>query len=752
MNYCYVFLCFFFCLFILSWTQTQVKAADHNNGIYIVYTGAASQSSQHDLLLSSLTIREEERVIHRYRNGFSGFAARLSEEEAKSIAERPGVVSVFPDLILKLQTTRSWDFISQMDRQTKGLNPISNPSSHGADTIIGIFDSGIWPESKSFDDKGMGPIPSRWKGTCVAGHDFKPSNCNRKLIGARYYTNSSSIKSRSARDQDGHGTHVAAIAAGNSVQGASYNGLGLGTARGGAPNSRIAVYRVCDEYSCGGSDLLKAFDDAIADGVDIISLSIGSAIRKALFSIDPIAIGAFHAMENGILVVCSAGNDGAEERESVINVAPWILTVGATTIDRDFETNVLLGGNKVIKGGSIISANLQSSPVYPLISGTLAMNKTYDSEGSASNCEADALDENKVKGKIVVCQNYDKDESNPHAKLGGIKKLGGIGMILIDAMERDVPSNYDFPMTAVYSIDAEKIFSYINSTRNPVATILPTKTVPRKLPSPSVALFSGTGPTYTFINIIKPDIVAPGVSILSAWPGNNTEKGRTSHFHILSGTSMACPHVSAIAALVKSRNPNWSPSAIKSSIMTTAIQTNNKKGPILHDDNEPATPFQFGAGQVSGSGPLSPGLVYDMEITDYLEFLCNYGYNISTIKLISSSIPKTFSCPANPNIYRVSNMNYPTILVSSDNLVNQTIKVRRTVTNVGEAESVYTAIVETPKELEVKVTPKVLRFNKSKKKLRYTLECKSNMPSSRLLGAITWTNGKYNVRSPIVMY
>lgn len=89
-----------------------------------------------------LSFREEERVIHRYRNGFSGFAARLSEEEAKSIAERPGVVSVFPDLILKLQTTRSWDFISQMDRQTKGLNPISNPSSHGADTIIGIFDSG----------------------------------------------------------------------------------------------------------------------------------------------------------------------------------------------------------------------------------------------------------------------------------------------------------------------------------------------------------------------------------------------------------------------------------------------------------------------------------------------------------------------------------------------------------------------------------------------------------------------------------
>ncbi|KAI5642000.1 hypothetical protein M9H77_00197 [Catharanthus roseus] len=676
MNYCYVFLCLFFCLFILSWTQSQVKAADHNNGIYIVYTGAASQSSQHDLLLSSLTTREEERVIHRYRNGFSGFAARLSEEEAKSIAERPGVVSVFPDPILKLQTTRSWDFISQMDRQTKGLNPISNSSSHGADTIIGIFDSGIWPESKSFDDKGMGPIPSRWKGTCVAGHDFKPSNCNRKLIGARYYTNSSSIKSRSARDQDGHGTHVAAIAAGNPVQGASYNGL---------------VYRVCDEYSCGGSDLLKAFDDAIADGVDTISLSIGSAIRKALFSIDPIAIGAFHAME---------------------------------------------------MGGSIISSNLQTSPVYPLISGLLAMNKSTQFEGSARICEEGALDENKVKGKIVVCENFAPEESSPPSKLDEIKKLGGIGMILVDALEKDVPSYYDFPVTAIYGTDAEIIFSYINSTRNPVATILPTKTVPRELPSPSVALFSGTGPPYTFINIIKPDIVAPGVSILSAWPGNNTEKGRTSHFHILSGTSMACPHVSAIAALVKSRNPTWSPSAIKSSIMTTAIQTNNKKGPILHNDIVPATPFEFGAGHVSGSGPLSPGLVYDMEITDYLQFLCNYGYNISTIKLISSSIPNIFclSCPANP-------------IFIGDNLVNQTIKVRRTVTNVGEAESVYTAIVETPKELEVKVTPKVLRFNKSKKKLSYTLECKSNMPNTRrLFGSITWTNGKYNVRSPIVMY
>lgn len=174
----------------------------------------------------------------------------------------------------------------------------------------------------------------------------------RKLIGARYYDepgSSNAGASGTPRDKNGHGTHVASTAAGIPVKGASYYGLAEGTAKGGSPGSRIAMYRVCTLDGCQGSAILKGFDDAIADGVDVLSLSLGAtAGMEQEFSVDPIAIGAFHAVEKGIIVVCSGGNEGPNSRTAV-NIAPWILTVAATTIDRDFESDVVLGGNKVIK-------------------------------------------------------------------------------------------------------------------------------------------------------------------------------------------------------------------------------------------------------------------------------------------------------------------------------------------------------------------------------------------------------------------
>ncbi|RZC55229.1 hypothetical protein C5167_014080 [Papaver somniferum] len=175
----------------------------------------------------------------------------------------------------------------------------------------------------------MGPVPSRWKGVCMQGHDFIAStNCNRKLIGARYYNDSTEDEQQnSPRDTIGHGTHTASTAAGASV---------------------------CTSSGCHGSSIMAAFDDAIGDGVDVLSLSLGaSAFMRPDFSSDPIAIGAFHAVQKGVIVVCSAGNDGPTS-STVVNTAPWILTVAATTIDRDLESDVILGGvgdaaNKVIK-------------------------------------------------------------------------------------------------------------------------------------------------------------------------------------------------------------------------------------------------------------------------------------------------------------------------------------------------------------------------------------------------------------------
>ncbi|PHU29486.1 CO(2)-response secreted protease [Capsicum chinense] len=279
----------------------QVKLLKKKAMEFTLFTWVSRVHLMITLLLCSLTARRENAVVHSYKNSFSGFAARLSDDEAQSIAQHPGVVSVFP------------------------IHSGSNStSSNGADTIIGIFDTGIWPELESFNDKGIGPVPSRWKGTCTRGYDFKTSSCNRKLVGARFYDEpgvENPPHVGTPRDHDGHGTHVAAIVAGSPVADASYYGLAGGTAKGGSPGSRIAVYRVCTPNTgCSGSAIMKAFDDAIADGVDIINLSFGQpAGTEFEFSRNPIDFGAFHAVEKGIFVVASAGNDGPAP-ESVVKL------------------------------------------------------------------------------------------------------------------------------------------------------------------------------------------------------------------------------------------------------------------------------------------------------------------------------------------------------------------------------------------------------------------------------------------------
>ncbi|KAI3930769.1 hypothetical protein MKX01_037215 [Papaver californicum] len=287
----------------------------------------------------------------------------------------------------------------------------------------------------------------------MQGHDFIAStNCNRKQIGARYYNDSTDDEQQnSARDTIGHGTHTASTAAG-----ASYYGLGTGTAKGGSPGSRIAIYQVCTSSGCRGSSIMAAFDDAIGDGVDVLLLSLGaSAFMRPDFSSDPITIGAFHAVQKGITVV--------------LNTAPWKLTVAATTIDRDLESDALLGGvgdagNKVIKGESINFSNLKKSPVYPLIhAGSAKTNSS--SEDEARNCNPDSLESKKINGTIVVCEHSDSSYTKKE-KMEEVKEKGGIGLVLIDDLERFVAFPYGvFPLTVISSEESSEILSYINSTK-----------------------------------------------------------------------------------------------------------------------------------------------------------------------------------------------------------------------------------------------------------------------------------------------
>ncbi|KAK1281189.1 Subtilisin-like protease [Acorus gramineus] len=731
-----------FQLFLLTLLCVTNAHPNQTPEMYIVYMGSSSsnidgeegvnadRAAHLEQLASVIPSEEKERLllIHSYHHTFKGFSAMLTKKEAAVLSAESGAA------------------------QSNGQYPkVSN------DVIIGLVDTGIWPESPSFSDAGIGEIPSRWRGTCMEGIDFKKSNCNRKLIGARYYTigtnpprpSSSTNATGSPRDSVDHGTHTASTAAGAVVPNASYYGLARGTAKGGSPSSRIAMYKACSLSGCMGSNILKAIDDAVSDGVDIVSISVGiSSIFQLDFLNDPIAIGAFHATQKGVLVVCSGGNDGPEPY-TVVNSAPWIFTIGASSIDRRFQSNIVLGNGDVLKGSAINFSNLTRAQSTPLaFAGDVASKLTPLSE--SSNCYPGSLDARKAAGKIIVCLN--DDQSVPRR----VKKLvteatGAKGLIIIDAMENGVAfDSGGFPLSEVGSRVGARVLRYINSTRNPTATILPSVTVGRSKPAPIVAYFSSRGPGGLTEGIIKPDIMAPGVGILAATiptfaTGRDPVAGKKpSNFALKSGTSMACPHVSGAAAFVKSARPGWTPSMIKSALMTTASTSNNVGKPITNSSNGGATPLDMGAGEINPIRALDPGLVFETTTMDHLLFLCYYGYKD---QLISSISGVNFSCPNNSSDALISDINYPSISIANLDGRQSARTISRTVTNVGPESAAYVASVNVMNGLMVKVSPERLVFSRGSKMATFQVSFDGKGAKKGYgFGSVTWSDGVRYVR------
>ncbi|CAI0414635.1 unnamed protein product [Linum tenue] len=748
-------------------TQSAASSAAADK-VYIVYMGSANPAKES--AINSMLKRDGGRAIdplRTYRHGLSGFSARLSPEEAAAIADHPHVISVFPDESYKLLTSRSWDFLQELT-EYNDVVPLAGPirpgfctSSPSSGLVIGFIDTGIWPESESFKSEGANSNPPRgWNGTCMAGADFNITACNGKIIGARHYVTGT------ARDWAGHGTHVASTAAGAAVGKASYYDLATGTARGGSEFARIAVYKACnDRLRCKGSHMLSAFDDAIGDGVHVISVSSAPdevPSRSPYFLRDPVAIGAFHAVERGITVVAGAGNTGPDPA-SVFNDAPWIITVGASTIDRVFRADVVLGGGGgVVKGEWLTFPDLDRSPIHPLTDGSTAKegNASYL---AASDCQQDSLKREKTEGKIVICEVKGKDPTiNLLTQANEVQGKGGLGMILVDDVTRRVAEySGDFPVTVVSSREAVKLKSYLNITVDPLATILPTVTVGNYRPAPQVSYFSTRGPSVNLPNIIKvvqPDVIAPGVSILAAWIGDDSEstpKGRKPpSFNIISGTSVSCPHVAGAVAAIKNAQPSFSPFAIKSAIMTTAFVTNNVGSLITTDAGEEATPYDLGAGELNPTGSLNPGLVYEATTTDHLLFLCYYGYDTATVRLISRVARSlNFSCPLDSSPDLVSHLNYPSMAVRL--APNQTRTIGRVLTNVAsDGKWSYTATVRFGGGSTEGVSPERLCFtNKGERHLfNVTFMSTGSVDVDRVVfGWITWTNPRFKVRSPFVI-
>ncbi|KAG5384759.1 hypothetical protein IGI04_036229 [Brassica rapa subsp. trilocularis] len=743
---------------------SSVARASAETKIHIVYLGEKQHDdpklvteSHHQMLSSLLGSKEDahDSMVYSYRHGFSGFAARLTKSQAKKISYSPEVVHVMPDSYYELATTRTWDYLGLGTANPKNL---LNNTNMGDQVIIGVVDTGVWPESESFNDDGVGPIPSHWKGGCIPGENFKLTNCNKKLIGAKYYINgfqseidgfnfTESPDYSSTRDFVGHGTHVASTAGGSYIPDVSYKGLARGTMRGGAPRARIAMYKACwyleelGGVTCSSSDILKAIDDAIHDGVDVLSLSLGSRIplNSETDLRDAIAIGSFHAVAKGITVVCAGGNAGPSA-QTIANTAPWILTVAATTLDRSFATPIILGNKKVILGQAMYtSPNLGfTSLVYPEDPGN--SNETFNGDCESLNF----FPIRAMAGKVVLCFTTSRRYTTLSRDASFVKRAGGLGLIIARTPGYTVsPCKDDFPCVAVdYELGTDILF-YIRSTRSPVVKIQRSRAIVGQPVGTKVATFSSRGPNSISPAILKPDIAAPGVNILAATSPNATNNA--GGFAMYSGTSMAAPVISGVVALLKALHPNWSPAALRSAIVTTAWRTDpsGEQLPAEGSSRKAADPFDYGGGLVNPEKAAEPGLIYDMGPKDYILYLCSAGYNDSSI---SQLVGKVTVC-SNPKP-SVLDMNLPSITIQN---LEDKVTLTRTVTNVGPVNSVYKVVVEPPLGVRVVVTPKKLVFNSKTKRVSFKVRASTThkINTGYYFGSLIWTDNVHNVTIPV---
>ncbi|KAL6604489.1 hypothetical protein ACP70R_042916 [Stipagrostis hirtigluma subsp. patula] len=761
-----------------------VYMGDHAHGERLGTCGAEelaalerdAADAHRDLLAGVLGDEEKAReaIFYSYTKHINGFAANLDADTAAAIADLPGVVSVFPNRGRQLHTTRSWQFLGLAGPGGVPRGSAWKKARFGEDTIIGNFDTGVWPESESFRDDGLGPIPSKWKGKCDKGQDDN-FHCNRKLIGARYFNKgyisaagavNDTSKLNTPRDIDGHGTHTLSTAGGSPAPGAAVFGFGNGTAVGGSPRARVAAYRVCfpplNGSECYDADILAAFDAAIHDGVHVLSLSLGG--DPAEYFEDGIAIGSFHAVRHGITVVCSAGNSGPA-RGTASNLAPWLVTTGASTMDREFPSYIVFDratsssespsktapgkGLTKIKGQSLSMNALPEKP-YPLIDSAEA-GAANATEKEARLCTVGALDPAKVKGKIVVCL---RGVSPRVAKGEAVRQAGGVGMVLANDVTTGneiIADAHVLPATHIKYKDGIVLYKYLKSTKTPTGFITKPATILGTKPAPFMAAFSSQGPNAVTPEILKPDITAPGVSIIAAWTRANSPTdlafdGRRVAFNAESGTSMSCPHVSGIVGLLRTLHPEWSPAAIKSAIMTTAGEVDNKGHAILNSSFEPANPFGYGAGHVSPARAMNPGLVYDLGTADYLDFLCGLRYNTTVMAMFNGA---PYTCPGEAP-RPVSDLNYPSITVV--NVTDAGATARRRLKNVG-LPGTYKAFVSQPAGVAVTVSPSVLEFGAGEEKgFEVKVQIKNaTIAKDYVFGSLVWTNGKQFVRSPLVV-
>jgi subtilisin family serine protease len=586
--------------------------------------------------------------LKRYAVSLNGFATTLTPDQVRTLESAPGVLSVTKDRPRRLTDSKNPVDFLKLTGSNGVWAALGGKTSAGRGVVVGVLDSGYWPESKSFAGETLGtarPTASdpfrpyrsaknkivmhkadgqRFTGICEAGDSFTGKECTTKVIGARSF--SSTYESQtpagqrtdflSPRDGDGHGTHVASTAAGKAGVAASIAGHSFGKISGVAPAAKLAIYKIAftsatdEEPAIYTGDALAAIDAAVSDGVDVINYSVSGSDAVD----DPVDRAFLSAASAGIFVATSAGNSGPAA-STANHVTPWVTTVAASTV-APYAGTVVLGNGKKYAG---ISTSILGSLGPARLVTARSVKRASAAGDDATVCAPNTLSRAKAAGKIVVC---DRGVVARVDKSAEVKRAGGKGMVLANLTE----SSTDADTHAVPTVHLDAPFgsavkSYAKKA-GATAKLKPGNLSSTSIRYPQVASFSSRGPSVgNRGNLLKPDISAPGVAVLAAVaPPSNQKRS----FDFYSGTSMASPHIAGIAALYFSVHPRWSPMAVKSAIMTTSARVKTANGKSSRDY------FAQGAGNVRPDRMFNPGVIFDAREKDWLGFLEGAGFDTDT--------------------------------------------------------------------------------------------------------------------------
>ncbi|XP_022881111.1 subtilisin-like protease SBT2.5 isoform X2 [Olea europaea var. sylvestris] len=742
---------------------------------------------EHDIFLESLLEKGSYIKLYSYTHLLNGFAIYSKDKKVLDMLETAEKVRlVHEDTKLQKLTTHTPELLGI----TTGVWPsLGGSMLAGEGVVIGLIDTGINPFHPSFTNEGLnGPAclftKTKFKGKCSTGEQFPPSACSCKIVGAQYFARAaiaagefnSTRDFASPFDADGHGSHTASTAAGNHGIPVIANNFNYGFASGMAPGAQIAVYKAL--YPFGGymSDVVAAVDQAVEDGVDVLSLSIGPARVPSGPSafLNVLELELLFATKAGVLVVQAAGNGGPSS-SSILSFSPWITSVAASITDRRYNNSIILGDGQRLIGTGLAPPTV-GGVFFPVAAAADVCQRNITA-GLVESCQdSDPFILTLVRGRLIICTytfDFESEAATIATVADTISKIGAAGFIL--TMDPDIGSEkikgatvpLQVPGVILNNMESSSaLWEYYNSNTvrsrsgiaisfRATARILDGREATYTGQAPVVASYSSRGPDVNnalleTADVLKPTIMAPGSSIWAAWSPNSEGdqyiKGQS--FALLSGTSMATPHIAGIAALIKQKHPDWSPAAITSAMMTTANITATSGAPILAQQKNklsPATPFDFGAGFINPSKAIDPGLIFDIYFKHYVQFLCT----VPGVDDMSVRRAVGVGCPSKKTEW-CSDLNTASVTVS--NLVGSR-KVTRRVTNVGELVEKYTVLVREPFGVNITVTPQSFKISVNASRHITLFLVATQMTNAYTFGEMMLEgNNNHVVRVPISVY